>query len=407
MSEELWNIHEHVIPASHIRGYRRGIQDEQTGRLRLAVKQYAPKTAPASKIGDVTLIMAHGIGSSKESYEPFFDELLNFGLRIRAVWAMDVAHHGASYLLNESVIGDEPHWFDSSRDLMQVINFFQEQMPPPLVAMGQSWGAVTIAGSSLMHPRLFAGIVLLEPTFATSPVIRAKDRADKGIDRSHRAVAMVKRQDVWPSLDSARERLRASPYYGAFDPRVFERVMKNDFRPASAATCAKFGSPNAVTLVTPKSMEVATMMRPDPPLDGHPEEPDLQSRPDEIDTTIIKGFYRGEVVKMYGDLPLILPSTLLVWAGKSLAKTEYAREMTNRIGTGYGGNGGVATGHVKSIDISDIGHPLPLEKPGVVAEAVSEWLKHELVGWSAEHRKPRPPFNVALDPEFIKRIAKL
>lgn len=407
MSEELWDIREHVIPASHLRGFSRGVRNEQTGHLRLAVKQYVPRNAPESKAGNATLIMAHGIGSSKESYEPFYDELLNRNLPIRAVWAMDVAHHGASYLLNEDSIGDDPHWLDSSRDMMQMVNHFQELMPPPLIALGQSWGAVTIVGLSLMHPRLFTGMVFLEPTFATNPHIRTKDRANRMPDRFHRGAAMAKRQDIWPSLAAARERLRANPYYGSFDASVFERVMKHDFRPASAERCAEVGSVDAVTLVTPKAMEVATMMRPDPPLDGYPEESDLRNRPDDIDTTIVQGFYRGEVVKMYEDLPCILPSTLLVWASKSLAGTGYAQDITNRIGIGYGGNGGVAAGRVKSVDIPNVGHPLPLEKPGVVAKVVSEWLQNELVTWNVSQQNPQPPFSAALHAEIIARIAKL
>lgn len=407
MSAEFWNIHEHVIPASHIRGFRRGIQEEKTSRLKLAIKQYVPKEISDRVIGDVTCIMAHGVGSSKESYEPFYDELLNRGLPIRAVWAMDVAHHGASYLLNENLIGDDPNWFDSSRDLMQMVNHFQELMSPPLVAISQSWGSVTIAGLSIMHPRLFAGMVFLEPTFAAHHAIRAKDLTDRRVDRSHRAVAMAKRRDIWESRAIAQERLRANPYYAAFDPRVFECVMKYDLRPASADQCKKVGSPDAVTLTTPKSMEVATMMRPDPPLQGHPEEPDLRNRPDDIDTTIIRGFYPGEVLKMWWDLPYILPSTLVVWAGKSLAGMNYAKEIDERIGTGYGGNGGIATGRVKSVSIADIGHPLPLEKPGAVAEVVSDWLRHEVLRWSAEYERPQPPFDTTIDHEVIDRISKL
>ena len=406
MSEELWNIREHVIPASHTRGFSRGARNEQTGRLRLAVKQYVPRKVSDSKASNVTLIMAHGIGSSKESYEPFYDELLNRHLPIRAVWAMDVAHHGASYLLNEDIIGDDPHWLDSSRDMMHMVNHFQELMPPPLVALGQSWGCVTITGLSLMHPRLFACMVFLEPTFATGPNIWKKDR-DNRADRFHRGVAMAKRQDIWPSLAAARERLRATPYYGSFDARVFERVMKYDLRPASAERCAEVGSSDAVTLATPKAMEVATMMRADPPIDGYPEESDLRNRPDDIDTTMVQGFYRGEVVKMYEGLSCILPSTLLVWASKSLAGSGYAKDTTNRIGIGYGGNGGVATGRVKSVDILDVGHPLPLEKPGVVAEVVSEWLQHEIVNWNASQQISKPPFSAALHPEITERIAKL
>ncbi len=296
MSEEMWTICEHVISASHIRGFSRGIRDEQKGRLRLAVKQYIPKAHTEPTATDATLIMMGGIGSSKEIYEPFYDELLQRGLRIRAVWSMDTAHHGASYVLNEGMIGDEPHWFDSSRDLLHMMNHFQELMPPPLIAMGLSWGCVSIVSLAIFHPRLFSGIVLMEPTLRTTSAVRRIDRIDTGIDLSHRAVAMVKRRDLWPSLEDASNRLRATPHFGPFDSRVFERVIKYHLRPASPAMQSYIGSPDAVTLTTPKSMEVGTMMCPDPPFAGHPEAADFHNRPEDLDTTIVQGFYRGEAV---------------------------------------------------------------------------------------------------------------
>lgn len=409
MSEEFWTIHDHVIPASHIRGFGRGIRDEYNGRLRLAVKQYIPKAQIEPMATDSTIIMMGGIGSSKEIYEPFYDELLQRGLRIRAVWSMDTAHHGASYLLNEGIIGDEPHWFDSSRDLLQMINHFQELMPPPLLAMGLSWGCVSIVSLTIFHPRLFSGIVLMEPTLTTTPAIRKTDRTDKGIDRFHRAVAMVKRRDLWPSLEDARNRLRATPHFAPFDPRVFELVIKYHLRPASLEMRSCIGSPEAVTLTTPKLMEVGTMMRPDPPFAGHPEAADFHNRPEDLDTTIVQGFYRGEVAQLYRDLPYILPATLYVWGSRSLGGTAYPKEIAGRTGVGYGGNGGLATGRVQEIVLDDMGHNIPLDEPGKAAETVDLWLREELTRWGNdfEERKQQAEFKVALGPEWRQRVAKL
>ena len=64
--------------------------------------------------------------------------------------------------------------------------------------------------------------------------------------------------------------------------------MKYGFRRASAERYAEVDSSDAVTLVTPKLMEVATIMRPDPPLDGFSEEADLRNRPDDVDTKSAK-----------------------------------------------------------------------------------------------------------------------
>lgn len=409
MSEEMWTICEHVISASHIRGFSRGIRDEQKGRLRLAVKQYIPKAHTEPTATDATLIMMGGIGSSKEIYEPFYDELLQRGLRIRAVWSMDTAHHGASYVLNEGMIGDEPHWFDSSRDLLHMMNHFQELMPPPLIAMGLSWGCVSIVSLAIFHPRLFSGVVLMEPTLRTTSAVRRIDRIDTGIDLSHRAVAMVKRRDLWPSLEDASNRLRATPHFGPFDSRVFERVIKYHLRPASPAMQSYIGSPDAVTLTTPKSMEVGTMMCPDPPFAGHPEAADFHNRPEDLDTTIVQGFYRGEFAQVYRDLPYILPATLYVWGSRSLGGTAYSKDIAGRTGVGYGGNGGLDTGRVQEIVLDDMGHNIPLDKPGKAAETVNLWLREELTRWENDfaERKQQPEFKVALGPEWRQRIAKL
>ena len=125
---------------------------------------------------------------------------------------------------------------------------------------------------------------------------------------------MSKRRDIWASQADALEHMRAHPFYATYDPRVFERVMKYNLRPAPPNRYAEVGSPNAVTLKTPKLMEVATMMRPRPPFDGYPEEPDLLIRSSEINTTVAVGFYRGELLILHSHLPYILPSTLVAWA---------------------------------------------------------------------------------------------
>ena len=94
MDSNKWEIKSHVIPASHIRGYPRGVRDEATARLRLSVNQYIPRRSSPASRNAATIILMHGVGSSKESYEPFFASLLETGLDIRSVWAADIAWHG-------------------------------------------------------------------------------------------------------------------------------------------------------------------------------------------------------------------------------------------------------------------------------------------------------------------------
>ena len=94
MDYSQWDIQKHVISASHVRGYRRGVRDEGTASLRLSVNEYTPKSdTPAGKDA-VTIVFIHGVGSTKESYEPFFHYLKTSGLAIRSIWAADIAWHG-------------------------------------------------------------------------------------------------------------------------------------------------------------------------------------------------------------------------------------------------------------------------------------------------------------------------
>ena len=408
MSCEMWNVSEHVIPAAHIRGFARGVNDEGSACLRLSVKEYIPKTNTNPQPGDVTLIMVHGVGSSKESYEPFFDELLKCDLRIRAVWAADAVNNAASYIINQTKLGDEPHWFDFPRDLMQMINHFQDRMPSPVVGLGQSLGNVSTIMMSVWHPRLFSGIVMIEPGlgpgFGQTPLTGAAAQYFP-------AVLTVKRKDTWPSREAAREHLLKTPYYGAFDPEVFERVMKYDLRnldPEPSNVFSDTKKPRPVTLTTPKAVEASTWMRPDPPLPGVPESPDYASR--SKDSMVVAGFYRPEAAEIYGSLPHVYPSTLFVWGDRSPVSVPSMRNnYLKTTGTGKGGNGGVARGRVKEAFVSGARHPAPLEKPEGTAKAVAPWLKEQMAIWKeeAERRKSEPDFGSQLHPEWLERIAKL
>lgn len=408
MSTEYWTVHEYEIPASHIRGYTRGAKDERTARLRLAVKQYVPKKQNEVSSNAMTIIMAHGVGSSKESYEPLYNELLHCNLPIRAVWAMDVAHHGASYLLNEDVIGDDPHWFDSSRDMLQMINHFQDQMPPPLVGMGQSWGGVYLGMLAVWHPRLFSAIVSMEPMFGLAHFdSEVNARAKMAIKRT--ASLLVNRKDTWPSREAAREHLLANPYYRAFDPQVFERVIKYDLRDILPKSEGDGPSTPAVTLTTPKTMETYTILRPDPPLSGFPEAPDYRTRT--AQDVIVPGFYRGERTYFARQLQYLLPSILYVWGTLSgYANTDYSNSILQQTGIGLGGNGGVATGKVTEVLVEGAHHPIPLEKPAAAAKAIAPWLREQIRTWEeeAERRSKEPPFaNKTFHPEWMARISKL
>lgn len=230
-SPDPWTFKEYIIPASYPRCFRRGVRDAQTSLLRLHVKQYIPIVSEQMSQPEwnfpktaITIIFHHGTGCSKESYEPFFADLLAHPScpPIRSIWSLDAANHGKSYLLNASEIGDEPHWFDIAHDVKHLINTFQADMPSPLVGMGFSWGCNSILLNASWHSRIFQALICMEP------VVEGgwwHGTYDKGI---HAVMGLVGKRDKWPSLEAARNAFAKSRYYGRFDPRVLEKVLQYD-----------------------------------------------------------------------------------------------------------------------------------------------------------------------------------
>lgn len=402
MSEHLFNITSHIIPASHIRGFSRGIQDEQNGHLRLSLKQYVPRNREP-QTGDPTLILSHGIGSTKESYEPFLDELIAH-LPIRGAWAFDAINHGASYLLNEDIIGDEPHWLDGARDVLHIVNTFAPQMPPPIYGIGQSWGCVSIVLASHFHQRLFTGMVLIEPVFETGFRFQSYGAARPRGDSQHRMSLQARRRDMWSSRDEAAAKLRRVPYYAVFDPRVFERVVKYDLRDMPTQQ-----HPHAVILTTPKAQEVYSYARPDPPFPGYEAAPDHKTRPE--NTVVVPGFYRGEVKHLKRVLPQILPSILYLWGTESdIGNSAYPQTVIDQTGVGDEGNGGTASGKVQSKYVRGAYHAIHLEMPRRVAEDIGQWLKMELEKWHEEmtRKKEQPPFSPGVvNPLWLEKLSNL
>lgn len=400
MSEDLWTVIEHTISASHIRGFTRGVRDEQNGHLRLSVKQYTPKVDP----GYISLIVAHGIGSSKELYEPLLDDILSRGLPIRSAWSVDVAHHGQSYLLNEAMIGDEPHWLDPARDMLHFVNHFQVQMPPPIYGIGQSWGCCNILMMSSFHSRLFAGMIMMEPTFETGYQLKTYGQSTPKKNSESRPVLLARRRDVWPSRNEARARFLTSPYYASYNPRVFERFIKYSLRDRPTPK-----HPDTVTLTTPKAQDVYTFGRPDPPLPGFTQAREDKHPSDE--TMIVPGFYRTQITQIKRALRETYPPVLYLWGSISdIGNSAYPQRIVDQTGVGNEGGGGVLAGQVVSKYIEGADHLIPYQLPERAAEAIAAWLRVELERWNQEmqRRRDQPPFNPGvLNPLLLERLSKL
>ncbi|KAK4565662.1 hypothetical protein LTR86_003510 [Recurvomyces mirabilis] len=333
---------------------------------------------------------------SKESFEPFIDDLLTVFSRIRNIWTIDAASNGASYILNKDIIGDQPNWLDYPRDLWQAINHFHAQMPPPLVGIGQSLG-------------LFSGIVLCEPALGPSP-----GAVWPRPTRYYPGVLAAKRKDVWPSREAAAEALAKSMLYRHYDPRVLERVLKYEIREVDSNDGIHASvPPDRVTLTTPKALTVAQWLRPSPPLPGFPTDPE-DTVVEDMKTTI-PGFSRPEAWWLWRSLPHVSPPVLFVWGSDSELFSGAGlkfRELlyTSVIGTGPGGGGGQATRQVDEAEIAGAHHSVVLEKPKGSAEAVGQWLQKKVLEWDEGriNRKTQPINDPTRIPAaLMEKLAKL
>jgi pimeloyl-ACP methyl ester carboxylesterase len=247
-----------------------------------------------------------------------------------------------------------------------------------------------------MHPRLFAAVVALEPFLV--PGGSEGQIAGVGLGFVDLAThAMARRRDVWGSREEARTAMLRIPYFAAFDKDVFELVVKHDLRPT--------GRGDEVTLVTPKAMEVATMMRMVDKEKGrlwsdYTGDKSLQ---------ILKAFYRSEPFHIARKLPEVRPPVLYVFATESVVRLHgYPEWLLDRTGTGEMGSGGVKKDKVNLVWIKGAGHPMPLEKPRETAEAMVPWIKKQIQRWVEESEMDAGEFNVTkINPTWMEKLEKL
>lgn len=389
-----WTVNEYVIPASHPRGYLRGVRNPQTSRLRLHVKQYVPQSASA--LGNsqhaITLIVQHGQppGDNKEVYEPFmWDLVCQTNLPpVRAIWALDIASAGQSFLLNRDEIGDEPHWFDASRDILQMINYFQTEMKPPLVGFGQSWGGAVLAMAASWHPRLFQGLILSEPILENGYYHFSAVDADadelKKLQGGVAAAGIAKRKRYFSSRKALVESVEKLPMWKAYDPRVLNQILKFDYRDLEDGR---------VELVTPPYQTLQFFQRPSPALPGYPEAEEYNDRRE--DANFPPGWYQEMSWHAKQALTGLHSRMLILWEteGTFVSTEGYRKRVMEAALARKSRENKVQQEFVEG------GHSLALFVPLKTAQATARWLDGVWKEWTAEETTRQQ--DVRIDAENI------
>ncbi|KAK6379539.1 hypothetical protein LTS17_006457 [Exophiala oligosperma] len=417
-----FRVVEHKVPCQYIREYPRALADEQEDTLHLSVKQYIPLDDPRpAQPGDVTIIAAPGNAFPKELYEPLWEDLSRVlasrrsssssSVQIRSIWVADAANQGASGVLNEDLLGNDPSHFDYARDIVNLVNVKRDEMPRPIVGIGHSMGGQYLVSASLYHPRLFTTLVLIDPVIQPRLVETKKGTVD-----ARPLQFAIFRKRTWPTREAAAAELDRSPFHRSWDPRVLERWIKYGLREvpvntiSTATSSSSFEEPptasskavdtitttekskaaeTVVVLTTPPSQEAYAFMRPN--FDGvgvhgelvnHETHPDLDPR-----WKHIYPFYAPAVTRTFERLGELRPPALYVFASdSSISDAGINAEKLAATGTAVGGSGGVAAGRVEGVTFDGVGHLVPMEAPGRTADVVADWLDRQLRIWEREER---------------------
>ncbi|KAE8360889.1 Alpha/Beta hydrolase protein [Aspergillus caelatus] len=281
--------------------------------------------------------------------------------------------------------------FDHSRDLILMINQLRDKLPRPIFGIGHSMGATQLMNVSLMHPRIFQGLCLVEP------IVFPYSAENQG--RYPPAQASMRRRETFDSLDTAISQFRNSATFQKWDSRAFDMWIKYGLRRAPGDHAGR------VTLTTTKSQELFTFVRPifisKSPEDRRLGFPDLSL---EAPSDIL--FYRPEPVITFHNLPHLRPSTLYIFGDRSQLISRQLRDsIAHRTGVGIGGGGGLTKGQVKYIVVRDTGHFGPMEDPRALAEKTVEWLKAGVEQWAFLKQSSLLNSNSQVSQDFLSSLA--
>jgi pimeloyl-ACP methyl ester carboxylesterase len=369
-------IGEHVFPGQHIRGYPSALADSQEDIVLLHAKSYTPHEVASQAVkGDLTIIAFHANGYHKETYEPYLEQLYHVlkekhGLTIGSIWFADQAAQGASAVLNDEVLGNDPHCFDHSRDVIHMVNTFRAHMRRPLFAIGHSMGSSQAVATASMHERLFESLVLID-----SPISRSWAPTMPAMMK-----AILRKKDTFSSRAEAEAYIRKDPIYRKWQPEAAQRYIDTALHIVLDPEAKE-----VVKLNTPPAAEALTLGRPNPEwvAVGQPvSEAQRYTHPDVDPQAPLTGPIYNPGTRQAWRLLATLRPTVLYLLGESsrICAPEEIAERTRITGTEPGGSGGVSAGKVKVVSLKG-GHFLPMTNIAETAHATAQWLEEQVASW--------------------------
>lgn len=256
-----------------------------------------------------------------------------------------------------------------------MVNHFRNHIKRPIIGVGHSIGGSNIVDLSILHPRLFTSLVLVEAALG-HPNVQLN---------WYPSMASARRRDRWTNRAEARSTLLQNAFYRNWDPRVFDRYLASELRDVPTRLYPGDEGEEGVTLTTPRDQEVLLYLRPNLPTPTHPdpsEDPDRTVNPD-VDPASkeLIPFYCPGPMRSLHNLPHLRPSVLWIVGSKSPFSTKQVIDhRLQHTGVGVDGSGGAKHGQVRHRVLPG-GHFLPFESVPQVAHVACEWIVDVLERW--------------------------
>ena len=227
---------------------------------------------------------------------------------------------------------------------------------------------------SLIHPRLFHSLALIEPVIQPGPP-----------PGPNAALPSSLKPDTWPSRSSAEDFFRKNKAYKNWDSRAFDQYLRYGLRDVPNSSASKTNGP--VRLTTTKDQEAWTYARSNFISTSDQHQARLLA-PDLSGENAAFLFHRPEMVQTFHNLPNVRPNVLWLFGARSYINgSEASRaEKVARTGTGVGGSGGAVAGRVQSMIIEKGGHTLPFERVRECASMLALWLARQLQEFDSEEQ---------------------
>ncbi|KAG5634602.1 hypothetical protein H0H81_001404 [Sphagnurus paluster] len=188
------------------------------------------------------LLLGHGAGFPKETWEPTLEDLFALddqqpassgALRVREAWALDYQNHGATALVNATMLAVDPgivtiYDYAAAFASLRTSGLLGALDPAlhKVILVGHSAGSVgvTLATGHFNPPFAipFASLILVDP-----PIFPRRMRGQEMEMYKLVAVMTPLRRDIWESREAAAKWMRPRPPCQTWDQRVFNAYVKH------------------------------------------------------------------------------------------------------------------------------------------------------------------------------------